>query len=122
MRSTLLGTLAMLAAAGIALPPPSGAAEATMQAERPSLARRTPLSLTALCEGIYCEAYAEGGSGPYSFTWTNMTEMFDADGYSAAQLNCPFYGQKLVTVTVTDSNGSTVKRQGYMQCPNVGNP
>jgi subtilisin family serine protease len=55
-----------------------------------------------------CDATASGGSGTgYSFTWTNVSEQHDANGYSWGYVLCGLANQRTISVTVTDSNGAT---------------
>ncbi|HEX8241966.1 MAG TPA: S8 family peptidase [Longimicrobium sp.] len=89
----------------------------------PPLPGSTPLSVTVSCDSGsgYCEATAAGGSETgYSFTWSNATEQYDADGYSTAYPFCG--GTKFVSVsaTVTDSNGATATGSSSYYCGYVG--
>lgn len=73
---------------------------------------------TMYCEPLgACEAWASGGTGGYSFTWTNAIEGDDYNGYSQAAPKC--YSSNFtitVTATVTDSSGARASRSIRYPC------
>jgi hypothetical protein len=99
MRATRLRFIAALALLGTA---------SAVKASTPS----SPLFLSMNCENGYCEAVASGGSGVYSFSWTNAWEISEDMFLSSAEPACYTSGTITVSVRVTDSNGAraTVSR------------
>lgn len=91
---------------------PTSAATATPSA--------STLSVEMFCQdsGSSCEAYATGGSGGYTFTWTNAIEWRRESDYSAAVPQCSRFNKGVwVKVSVTDSSGGTVTGQIGARCP-----
>ncbi len=111
MRHSILRTLIVLCVAGV-LAAGSGVAPA---------AASNPLDVTLSClpDALLCEAYASGGSGSYTFTWTNASEYYTEPGYSEAYPHCfDYVSGLLIKVKVTDSTGATDTAQRSMACPN----
>ena len=104
MKCMRIHPLAALIAAGVAV----GAAP-VQGAAGPAA---TPLGVYLTCDPGFCEAYAEGGTGGYTYEWTNATELSDVGAYSTAYPNCPtgtgpHTWYVYVNVTVRDSSGAT---------------
>jgi hypothetical protein len=89
-----------------------------------------PLSVSLSC-GLYmdfggygthvCDAYGSGGSGEYSYSWTNAYEFYYAGYWSQAEVDCYAYGYGFnwpvdVWVTVTDSDGRTASASRTVPC------
>lgn len=110
MRVTTLRILSVLGVAG------------AVAAGAPTLAARTDasaLSVSLYCidDSFTCDAYASGGSGGYSFTWTSATEYYSEPGYSAATPHCSDYiGGVYVRVKVTDGLGATATAGEGVNC------
>jgi len=70
----------------------------------------------------FCDAYAWGGSGNYTFTWNTAGAIFvdvysGADDESYAEVQCRgFPGSMPVNVTVRDGSGATATSQDRIQC------
>jgi hypothetical protein len=109
MRHSIRRTLAVLCVAG-AMAAGFGVAPA---------AASDPLNVTLSCQpdANMCQAYASGGSGSYTFTWTNASEYYSEPGYSEAYPHCfDYVSGLLVRVKVTDGTGATDTAQWPMAC------
>lgn len=97
----------------IAIPLFSGLLAAALGATAPA----TPLSVSMTCSSGLCEAWADGGTGVYTFTWTGASENGERGAFSSADYTCPrslLPGQYLyVSVQVTDSSGASVSPGDY---------
>lgn len=77
-----------------------------------------PLSVTLNCDPMICEAWADGGTGVYSFSWENASEQGEHGAFSSADPYClpgsgPGAWYTYVRVTVTDSSGATATTFPY---------
>lgn len=107
MKMTTIPIFAALLAAGLGAGWPEARASGA-----------APLSVTLDCGDPVCVAEAAGGTGSYSFTWTNAHERYDSNGFSTADPICPGYpdfpdSYVYVSVTVTDSSGATASAGPY---------
>lgn len=108
MRHPILRTFAALCIAGTV---GAGAPATTLDA--------SALSVSLSCEfdGHTCYAYASGGTGGYSFSWTKATEYYSEPGYSEALAHCGDYiGGVYIRVTVTDGLGATATAGRGVEC------
>ncbi len=85
------------------------------------LVRPLRVSLTCYAHGSepWCEAYADGGSGEYSFTWSNAWEYANFGYGSHASVDCYAYGYPWpadVYVSVTDSEGRSAGAGASVAC------
>jgi hypothetical protein len=113
MRLMILRTLLALGAAG------SVAAGAPAPAPTSTRVDAVALSVSLSCEldGHTCYAYASGGTGGYSFSWTKATEYYSEPSYSEAIAHCGDYiGGVYVRVTVTDGLGATATAGRGVEC------
>ncbi|HEX6095006.1 MAG TPA: hypothetical protein VF432_01685 [Thermoanaerobaculia bacterium] len=82
--------------------------------------RTTGITVTMYCtsDSITCEAVATGGSGGYSFAWTNAELGYTEGNYSEAAPQCwSGHNKFTVSVTVTDGLGATGTASKYFVCP-----
>jgi hypothetical protein len=111
------GAMDVPVAAGSEVASPARVQESTAPVRSPpELPRETgstrsstalPLTVSLICES-FCEAFASGGSGSDTFTWTHATEGFHDDSYSSATVQCPGNTHRVVVgVTVTDASAAT---------------
>lgn len=78
------------------------------------------ISVSLYCEGdaIFCVAAASGGTGAYTFTWTNANVGYTSGNYSEASPHCwSGHSQFTVRVTVTDGTGASATASRYFVCP-----
>lgn len=78
------------------------------------------LSVSMYCESdaITCDAYASGGTGGYTFSWTNANEGGTSGNQSTAGPHCwSGHTRFTVSVTVTDGLGATATASKYFVCP-----
>jgi hypothetical protein len=62
-----------------------------------------------------CQAYADGGTTPYSFSW-NPLPVAGGGSDGLALIPCTVGRSKTVTVTVTDANNDTATATGSWYC------
>jgi hypothetical protein len=62
---------------------------------------------------VQCEADAEGGTGPYTFSWSPTPS---GGGGELAVIGCPIYHYRTISVVVTDANSETANDSGYFYC------
>lgn len=107
MRLPILRTLCALGVAALV------AAGAPLAQTHAASVTASPLSVELYCPaaGLLCEAYAAGGSGVYSFEWTNARDPYQDGAYSGAYRICPA-GQYGVVVEVTVSDGAAIATAG----------
>jgi hypothetical protein len=104
-------TSAALAAALTAIP---GAGRAETHAAPAAIS----VNLQCTSDSITCEAVAWGGTGAYSFVWTNAEEGYTEGSYSEAAPHCwSGHSKFTVSVTVTDGLGATGTASRYFVCP-----
>lgn len=109
----ILRTLCAVALAGSL-----GEAAPTSVATAPLVTSTLSVELSCRDDGSSCEAYATGGSGGYTFTWTNAIEWRNEYGYSAAIPQCTEIMRGVfVQVTVADSAGGTTTEGIGARCP-----
>lgn len=116
---TLAALVLAVALAGCADGPTAASGEAAPDRDGAvlSVQATSTLSISMFCEpGGYCEAYADGGSGGYSFTWDGAEELADSDGWSIADPYCFTSGWITITATLTDSSGSQVSASDNYYC------
>ena len=105
-----------LAAALMALPG-AGRAE-TRPSAAPVPAEAISVSLYCESDAIFCQAIASGGTGPYTFVWTNANEGYTEGSSSEAAPQCwSGHNKFTVSVTVTDGLGATGTASQYFVCP-----
>lgn len=86
----------------------------------PLPAHATTLTITELgCErtlrGARCEGYVSGGTGSYTFTWSETAQTrYDGPNGSTITIHCEYY--RYVTFTVTDSSNATRSQTAYALC------
>jgi hypothetical protein len=100
--------IAVLAAAGL-----MGAALAS-----PASATTLTVGVDCLPLGhgrVQCAADAEGGTGPYTFSWTPAPSSGGGSG-GLAIIGCPRYQYRTISVVVTDANNDTANASGYFYC------
>lgn len=126
MRSTRLRTLAGLVLTAVVASCADAPTGVSAKGTRPVANQTTPLAVNLVCfrsGNLYCEAYAGGGSGWYSFEWQGAWEVTDdSEGHSeslaVADRYCsdPFDLPIVMSVVVTDSNNQTVSAQYSFSC------
>ncbi len=89
----------------------------------PLPAHATTLTITDLfCErtlmGMRCEGYVSGGTGGYTFTWSE-TAQYRSDGPNSSTITINCQGYRLVTFTVTDSSNATKSQTVYQNCVGI---
>jgi hypothetical protein len=89
-----------------------------------------PLAVNASCSGsegrFDCNASVTGGTAPYSYKWTAVTNASNIDGSNSASISGECDGGTTgksgkVRVTVTDSKGATVSKEPGFTCLPFGN-
>ncbi|MER7578364.1 hypothetical protein [Kitasatospora sp. NPDC097691] len=98
---------------------------ATLGLAAPAHADAAP-SVTVLCDSgnsvWSCDAYATGGSGNYSYSWSAVANAGFYSGLTASSAYGPCRTNlaAAVQVTVTDNGtGATVSRQGRFFCYSI---
>lgn len=97
----------------------SGAGRAEARTSEPA-APPLALSVSLYCSSsaINCQAIASGGTGGYSFTWTNANEgLTDGSSSEAAPQCWSGHTRFTVSVTVTDGTAATATASKYFVCP-----
>lgn len=96
---------------------PASAAE-TRPSSTPKPATGITVTMSCTQDSISCEAVASGGSGNYSFVWTNATEGVTDGNYSEAAPHCWSGHTKFtVSVAVTDDASGSGSASKYFVCP-----
>ncbi len=99
----LIAALAVAGLMGAALAPPAAATTLTVG-----------IACYPLGHGrVQCEADAEGGTGPYTFSWSPTPS---SGGGELAVIGCPAYHYRTISVVVTDANSETANDSGYFYC------
>jgi hypothetical protein len=102
----VIAALAVAGLMGAALAPPAAATTLTVGI----------IDCIPLGHGrVQCEADAEGGTGPYTFSWS-PTPLSGGGGQGLAIIGCPIYNYRTISVVVTDANSETADDSGYFYC------
>jgi hypothetical protein len=79
----------------------------------------TSFSCDAGRDFLMCDAYFSGGSGGNTYWWSEAKRHFDSPDHTKAVVPC--YGDSTqVTVSATDSSGTTVSASGIFNCFHLG--
>jgi hypothetical protein len=105
-RIRLIAALAVAGLMGAVLAPPAAATTLTVG--------------IAACYSVghgrvQCEADVEGGTGPYTFSWS-PTPLSGGGGQGLAIIGCPTGNYRTISVVVTDANSETANDSGYFYC------
>jgi hypothetical protein len=85
----------------------------------PLPAHATTLTIVSVgCErlwgGMMCDGTISGGTGGYTYSWSDTTQTYGWTTESSIRLYCE--GSRLMTLTVKDSSNATASKTAYGQC------